>query len=75
VYVLTRVCVVCIDKLLLVNHFETLTKPGGSGREKVLSYCFEAVCGALYLDGGLAKVRSMYARLLFPREVRVLAPP
>ena len=32
--------------------------------------CFEAVLGAVCLDGGLPQVQKMFARLVFPEQVR-----
>jgi ribonuclease-3 len=41
-------------------------KSGGHRRESILADALEALCGALYLDGGWAAVRSAVLRLLGP---------
>jgi ribonuclease III len=41
-------------------------KTGGFRRESILADALEALCGALYLDGGLAAARSAMERLLAP---------
>lgn len=41
-------------------------KTGGSRRESILADALEALCGALYLDGGLAAVRTVMLRALAP---------
>jgi ribonuclease III len=40
-------------------------KSGGNQRLSIMSNAFEAVLGALYLDGGLAKARKFLQRFLF----------
>jgi ribonuclease-3 len=42
-------------------------KAGGEKRRSILSNAFEAVLGALYLDGGLASVRAFLEPHLFSR--------
>jgi ribonuclease III len=42
-------------------------RSGGFRRQSILADAFEAVCGALYLDGGLQAVEPVFARLLAPR--------
>jgi len=42
-------------------------KSGGRGRHSTMSNAFEAVCGAIYLDGGLAAVKMFLERCLFGR--------
>ena len=42
-------------------------KSGGRGRCSTVSNAFEAVCGAMYLDGGLAEVKAFLGRCLFGR--------
>ena len=41
-------------------------KTGGFRRESILADAFEALCGALYLDGGLTRARPLVERLLEP---------
>ncbi len=42
-------------------------KSGGSRRRSILADGFEALCGALFLDGGLEVVTALVTRLLAPR--------
>ncbi|HYL02012.1 MAG TPA: ribonuclease III [Steroidobacteraceae bacterium] len=42
-------------------------KSGGFRRQSILADAFEALCGALYLDGGLAALEPVIERLLAPR--------
>jgi ribonuclease-3 len=42
-------------------------KSGGRRRGSTVSNAFEAVCGALYLDGGIAAVKAFLERCLFCR--------
>jgi ribonuclease III len=42
-------------------------KTGGFRRQSILADAFEAVCGALYLDGGLAAAERVVERLFEPR--------
>ena len=41
-------------------------KTGGFRRESILADALEALCGALYLDGGLTRARPLIERLLEP---------
>lgn len=49
-------------------------KTGGFRRRSILSDAFEAVCGALYLDGGLAAAEAFIGRMLEPRIAALPAP-
>ena len=49
-------------------------KTGGFRRQSILADAFEAVCGALYLDGGLAVAEEVIERLLEPRIAALPAP-
>jgi ribonuclease-3 len=42
-------------------------KSGGFRRQSILADALEAVCGALFLDGGLAAAEQAITRLLAPR--------
>jgi ribonuclease-3 len=48
----------------LVRLGRTELRSGGAEKDSILAGCFEAVVGALYLDGGLAPVRGLVARWL-----------
>jgi ribonuclease III len=49
-------------------------KTGGFRRQSILADAFEAVCGALYLDGGLAVAEDVIARLFGPLIASLPAP-
>ena len=49
-------------------------KTGGFRRHSILADALEAVCGALYLDGGLAAAEAMIERLFGPRIAALPAP-
>lgn len=49
-------------------------KTGGFRRQSILADAFEAVCGALYLDGGLAAAERLIERLFQPRIAALPAP-
>ena len=49
-------------------------KTGGFRRQSILADAFEAVCGALYLDGGLAAAEEVIERLFEPRIAALPAP-
>jgi ribonuclease-3 len=42
-------------------------KMGGRGKESILADAYEAVLGAVYLDGGLEEVRAILNKYHFPR--------
>ncbi|HTW73615.1 MAG TPA: ribonuclease III [Steroidobacteraceae bacterium] len=48
-------------------------KTGGAHRESILADALEALCGALYLDGGLAAARRVMLRVVAP-ALRLDAP-
>ncbi|MBI4609917.1 MAG: hypothetical protein HY726_13020 [Candidatus Rokubacteria bacterium] len=50
-----------LGPLLRLGRGELLS--GGSEKESMLASAFEAVLGAVYLDGGLAAARAIVARL------------
>jgi len=49
-------------------------KTGGFRRHSILADAFEAVCGALYLDGGLAAAEAVIERLFGPLIAGLPAP-
>lgn len=49
-------------------------KTGGFRRHSILADALEAVCGALYLDGGLAAAAAMIDQLFGPRIASLPAP-
>ncbi len=53
-----------LGELLVLGPGEL--KTGGFRRESILADALEALCGALYLDGGLAAARAALQRLLAP---------
>jgi ribonuclease-3 len=59
-----------LGELLLLGSGEL--KTGGFRRQSILADAFEALCGALYLDGGLEAVRATIGSMF---EVRIAALP
>ncbi|MBV9912911.1 MAG: ribonuclease III [Sinobacteraceae bacterium] len=49
-------------------------KTGGFRRQSILADAFEAVCGALFLDGGLDAAGTVIQRLFEPRMAALPAP-
>jgi ribonuclease-3 len=49
-------------------------KTGGFRRQSILADALEALCGALFLDGGLAAAQSVIERLFEPRVASLPAP-
>ncbi|TLZ42698.1 MAG: ribonuclease III [Gammaproteobacteria bacterium] len=49
-------------------------RSGGFRRQSILADALEAVCGALFLDGGLAAVERVIARLFAPRIAELPDP-
>ena len=47
-------------------------KMGGRGKESILADAYEAVLGAVYLDGGLDEVRAILNRFHFPRAKEIV---
>ena len=48
-------------------------RSGGRERNSILADCFEAVLGAIYLDGSLATVRVLIQRLILSRAEEILS--
>jgi ribonuclease-3 len=61
-----------LGELLLLGSGEL--KTGGFRRQSILADAFEALCGALYLDGGLDVVRERIGPMFEPR-IAVLPDP
>jgi len=59
-----------LGELLLLGSGEL--KTGGFRRQSILADAFEALCGALYLDGGLEAVRTTIGPMF---EARIAALP
>ena len=59
-----------LGELLLLGSGEL--KTGGFRRQSILADAFEALCGALYLDGGLEAVRAAIGPMF---EARIAALP
>ncbi len=60
-----------LDRLLILGKGEEMQ--GGRNKDSILSDCFEAVCGAIYLDGGYEFLYSEFDRFLpglFEKEAR-----
>lgn len=49
-------------------------KSGGFRRQSILADALEALCGAVFLDGGLSAVEPLVARLFGPRIAALPAP-
>jgi ribonuclease-3 len=49
-------------------------KTGGFRRQSILADAFEAVCGAVFLDGGLEAAQGVIHRLFQPRIAALPAP-
>ena len=47
-------------------------KMGGRGKESILADAYEAVLGAVYLDGGLEEVRAILNKFHFPRVKEII---
>ncbi|MCQ2061209.1 MAG: ribonuclease III [Fibrobacter sp.] len=47
-------------------------KMGGRGKESILADAYEAVLGAVYLDGGLEEVRAILNKFHFPRVSEII---
>ena len=48
-------------------------KMGGRGKESILADAYEAVLGAVYLDGGLEEVRAILNKFHFPRVQEIIS--
>ncbi len=48
-------------------------KTGGFRRQSILADAFEAICGAVYLDGGVEAARRIIERLMEPRIAQLPA--
>lgn len=61
-----------LGELLLLGSGEL--KTGGFRRQSILADAFEALCGALYLDGGLDSVRTRLGPMFEPRIAALPEP-
>ena len=61
-----------LGELLLLGSGEL--KTGGFRRQSILADAFEALCGALYLDGGLEAVRTLIGPMFEPRIAALPEP-
>ena len=61
-----------LGELLLLGSGEL--KTGGFRRQSILADAFEALCGALYLDGGLETVRTLIGPM-FEARITTLPEP
>ncbi len=61
-----------LGELLLLGSGEL--KTGGFRRQSILADAFEALCGALYLDGGLESVRARIGPMFEPRIAALPEP-
>jgi ribonuclease-3 len=61
-----------LGELLLLGSGEL--KTGGFRRQSILADAFEALCGALYLDGGLEAVRTTVGPMFEPRIAALPEP-
>jgi len=61
-----------LGELLLLGSGEL--KTGGFRRQSILADAFEALCGALYLDGGLDAVRTRLGPMFEPRIAALPEP-
>jgi ribonuclease-3 len=61
-----------LGELLFLGSGEL--KTGGFRRQSILADAFEALCGALYIDGGLEAVRASLAPMFEPRIAALPEP-
>jgi len=61
-----------LGELLLLGSGEL--KTGGFRRQSILADAFEALCGALYLDGGLETARTLLAPMFEGRIAKLPEP-
>jgi ribonuclease III len=59
-----------LNKFILISPDEERT--GGRERNSIVSDAFEAVIGAVYLDGGLSAAREFIKRVLISRKIDIL---
>ena len=59
-----------LDEYIRVGKAES--KMSGSGKETILADAYEAVLGAVYLDGGLEEVRAILNKFHFPRIQEII---
>jgi len=54
-----------LGRFLFLGHGEDISN--GRAKSSILSCAFEAVCGAVFIDGGYQAVNSMIERIFLPR--------
>lgn len=59
-----------LDEYLKIGKAEA--KMSGRGKETILADAYEAVLGAVYLDGGLEEVRAILNKFHFPRIQEII---
>ena len=59
-----------LDEYVKIGKSEA--KMGGRGKESILADAYEAVLGAVYLDGGLEEVRAILNKFHFPRVQEII---
>ncbi len=64
-----------IDLGMFIKFSEAESAAGGAQNDNILADVFEAVIGALYLDGGFGKSRAMIERLWDTHFDEMKAPP
>ena len=62
-----------VGNFLLMGKGEAMNK--GKGRSSVLSDLFEAIVGALYLDGGIEVVKTFFSNHFIPKMLSVIEKP
>ncbi len=60
------------DLIEYIKIGKSEAKMGGRGKETIVADAYEAVLGAVYLDGGLEEVRAILNRFHFPRVQEII---
>lgn len=71
-------CVLYVQKLDLGSHIllgKGERMNGGRGRDSILADLFEAIIGAIYMDGGIEAARRFLFKNYTPEMQRILAKP
>lgn len=59
-----------LEKFLLLSRGEA--KDSGKAREVILANAFEAVIGAIYLDGGYEQTKQLVMKVVFPEVKEII---